>query len=160
MMARLRRGQPPAWHTKVVHHEPGCLKAGSSCGGLGCRNDVTSPKPASVGRDVTDALQSRVSKCGSNRCKTCDYISVTNTFKSNITNREYYVSSSSNCMDCSTKNLIYLISCKKCGVQYVGKTSQTLRSRFNNHRARLKQIVIYFCITTSAQITIVLMILL
>ena len=63
-MACLRRGQPPAWHTKVVHHEPGCLKAGSSCGGLGCRNDVTSSKPAFVGRDVTDALQSRVSKCG------------------------------------------------------------------------------------------------
>ena len=42
-------------------------------------------------------------------------------------------------MDCSTKNIIYLISCKKCGVQYIGKTSQTLRSHFNNHRARLKQ---------------------
>lgn len=42
-------------------------------------------------------------------------------------------------MDCSTKNVIYLISCKKCGVQYIGKTSETLRSRFNNYRARLKQ---------------------
>ena len=27
-----------------------------------------------------------------------------------------------------------------CGVQYVGKTSQTLRSRMNNHRNRLKQL--------------------
>ena len=33
-----------------------------------------------------------------------------------------------------------LISCKKCGVQYVGETSQTLRCRFNNHRNRLKQL--------------------
>ena len=70
IMARLRRGQPPARQTKVVHHEPGCLKAGSSCGGLGCRNDVTSSKPTSVGRDVAEALQSRVSKCSSTRCKT------------------------------------------------------------------------------------------
>ena len=23
------RGQPLAWHTKVVHHDHGCLKAGS-----------------------------------------------------------------------------------------------------------------------------------
>ena len=36
------------------------------------------------------------------------------------------------CMNCGTKNVIYLISCKKCGVQYVGETSQTLRGRFNN----------------------------
>ena len=34
----------------------------------------------------------------------------------------------------------YLISCGKCGLQYVGKTSQTLRSRLNNHRNRLKQL--------------------
>ena len=30
-----------------------------------------------------------------------------------------------------TKNVIYLISCRKCAVQYVGETSQTLRCRFN-----------------------------
>ena len=29
-------------------------------------------------------------------------------------------------MNCETKNVIYLISCKKCGIQYVGETSQTL----------------------------------
>lgn len=57
-MAHLRRGQPPAWHTKVLHHGPGCLKVGSSYGGLACRNGVASSKPASVGKDATDALQS------------------------------------------------------------------------------------------------------
>ena len=41
-------------------------------------------------------------------------------------------------MNCGTKNVIYLISCRKCAVQYVGETSQTLRCRFNNHRSRLK----------------------
>ena len=43
-------------------------------------------------------------------------------------------------MNCGTKSVIYLISCKKCGVQYVGETSHTLRCRFNNHRNRLKQL--------------------
>ena len=36
--------------------------------------------------------------------------------------------------------MIYLISCRKCAVQYVGETSQTPRCRFNNHRSRLKQL--------------------
>ena len=31
----------------------------------------------------------------------------------------------------------YLISCKKCGIQYIGETSQKLRNRMNNHRNRL-----------------------
>ena len=43
-------------------------------------------------------------------------------------------------MNCGTKNVIYLISCRKCAVQYVGETSQTLRCRFNNQRSRLKQL--------------------
>ena len=43
-------------------------------------------------------------------------------------------------MNCGTKNVIYLISCRKCAVQYVGETSQTLRCRFNNHRSGLKQL--------------------
>ena len=42
-------------------------------------------------------------------------------------------------MTCATKNVIYLIICKKCGIQYVGETSQALRSRMNNHRQRLNQ---------------------
>ena len=36
--------------------------------------------------------------------------------------------------------LVMLYICNRCGVQYIGKTSQTLRSRFNNHRNRLKHL--------------------
>ena len=43
-------------------------------------------------------------------------------------------------MDCGSRNVIYLITCAKCGIQYVGKTSQTLRCRVNNHHNRLKQL--------------------
>ena len=43
-------------------------------------------------------------------------------------------------MNCGTRSVIYLITCKECGVQYVGETSQTLRCRFSNHRNRLKQL--------------------
>ena len=36
-------------------------------------------------------------------------------------------------MNCATENVIYLISCKKCGIQYIGETSQKLKNRMNNH---------------------------
>ena len=34
-------------------------------------------------------------------------------------------------MDCASDNVVYLITCKKCGIQYVGETSRNLRRRFN-----------------------------
>ena len=33
-----------------------------------------------------------------------------------------------------------MISCKKCGIQYTGETSQKLRNRINNHRNRLRNL--------------------
>ena len=66
-----------------------------------------------------------------------------NTFTSNVNKRKYNVNSpnSGRTLDCGSSNVIYLISCRRCGVQYVGKTAQTLRSRLNNHRNRIKQLV-------------------
>merc|ERR1712105_399703 len=41
-------------------------------------------------------------------------------------------------VDCQTKNLIYLISCKKCQTQYVGETARTLQSRISEHLGYIK----------------------
>ena len=35
---------------------------------------------------------------------------------------------------CSARNVIYLISCKKCNKQYVGQTSQQASKRMNSHK--------------------------
>ena len=43
-------------------------------------------------------------------------------------------------MNFGTENIIYLITCRKCGIQYVGETGQSLRKRLNNHRNRLKKL--------------------
>ena len=83
---------------------------------------------------VGACLRACVSSCA------CNHLVEGNTFTSNVTGRTYDVSSPGMCMNCGTKSVIYLISCKKCGVQYVGETSQTLKCRFNNHRNRLKQL--------------------
>ena len=70
---------------------------------------------------------------GGSRCKTCKHLVVGNSFASNVTGKSYNISCPRGSISCGTKNVIYVISCKKCGVQYVGETSQTLRGRFNNH---------------------------
>ena len=36
--------------------------------------------------------------------------------------------------DCNDKYLIYLLSCKSCGKQYVGNTTDHFRSRWNNYK--------------------------
>ena len=33
-----------------------------------------------------------------------------------------------------------MISCTRCGVQYVGETGQKLRNRINNHKSRLRKL--------------------
>ena len=91
-MASNSRGQPPAWHTKVVHQESGCLKADSTrmhmmvrMSNGGCYDAMPS-KPI-LGRGLADGQQpvSTVTKCGSKRCLTCKHISEGSSFTSNIT---------------------------------------------------------------------------
>ena len=36
---------------------------------------------------------------------------------------------------CKTRNLVYLIQCRKCGLQYVGETANPLHIRMNGHRS-------------------------
>ena len=35
---------------------------------------------------------------------------------------------------CKSSNIIYLITCRRCGQQYVGETGQPLHHRINSHR--------------------------
>ena len=120
------------------------LKSGQTCVSVSvCANDTASSNPTTPGRGAADdhahtTNNCFVSSCGSVRCKTCKHICQGNTFVSNITRRNYSVVSYDSTMNCATENVVYLIACRKCGVQYVGETSQKLHSRFNNHRNRLK----------------------
>ena len=106
------------------------LKTGSLGNGKVCGNDVLPSKPCSQGRGEIDVSQTYVSHtacCGSSKCRMCHHFVEASTFTSNVTRKTYSVSSPEGCMNCGTRSVIYLITCKKCGVQYVGETSQTLR---------------------------------
>ena len=37
--------------------------------------------------------------------------------------------------DCCTKNVVYVIECKKCAVQYIGETENALRVQLTGHRS-------------------------
>ena len=70
-------------------------------------------------------------RCGKN-CATCPYISdglTTHTFFS--TNETRHIKSN---LTCDTKNLIYMIQCNRCNLQYIGETKRRLKDRFNEHR--------------------------
>ena len=41
-------------------------------------------------------------------------------------------------MTCSTRNLIYVITCKKCSLLYVGETKRELRKRMYEHLYSIK----------------------
>ena len=68
-----------------------------------------------------------IHKCASRRCDFCNYLNVGDRFSSHTTGTA----------NCNSRNVVYLISCKVCGFQYVGSTTTKFRSRFNNHKSRL-----------------------
>ena len=35
---------------------------------------------------------------------------------------------------CTSQNVIYLIECKRCNMQYIGQTNQQVSKRMNSHR--------------------------
>ena len=37
-------------------------------------------------------------------------------------------------LTCDTQNLIYMIQCNRCNLQYIGETKRRLKDRFNEHR--------------------------
>ena len=37
------------------------------------------------------------------------------------------------CNTCETFNVIYLIQCRLCNLQYIGETKRRLKDRFNEH---------------------------
>ena len=59
-------------------------------------------------------------RCGKSRCETCCNIKQTDTFEGFVTKKAYKIIHSFNC---DSKYLIYLFSCKVCGIQHVDSNS-------------------------------------
>lgn len=73
-------------------------------------------------------------KCNSIRCKACPSVNCTKTFNSAYTRRQYTIKGSFNCR---SNNIIYLITCTLCNMQYVGETQRKLSERLTDHRSNI-----------------------
>ena len=73
--------------------------------------------------------------CSDKRCQLCRYTTTTSEFASSTSGLKYVMLGS---LSCKSRNVIYLITCKKCGKQYVGETGDPLNLRVNNHRSSIR----------------------
>ena len=69
------------------------------------------------------------------KCIVCSFIEVNKKFTSTATGESFPITSN---LTCKSSWLIYLITCKRCSKQYVGKTKTMLYTRFNNTRSEIK----------------------
>ena len=63
-------------------------------------------------------------------CRYCTRLDTSGRISSLRSGREY---SSKMNVSCQSSNLIYCITCKRCGIQYVGQTKRRVMDRFQDH---------------------------
>ena len=86
----------------------------------------------------------RTKRCNHPRCVTCKHLNCSKYFTSTKTGTTYTIRHN---FSCTSRNLIYLITCKKCRKQYVGLTTTQLNVRINHHRSNiLNHKRIYLCV--------------
>ena len=87
---------------------------------------------------LTEYLSNDINQCGTTSCHTCNIFIDDQSFKSNLTSKEYKTISYDRLSYGST-NVIYEIHCVHCGLVYFGETGRPLRSRMNSHRSAIKK---------------------
>ena len=76
--------------------------------------------------------------CGGRGCATCDYFNTDPRITSSITGKTETIINNRDCiLNCKSENLVYLIECSSCHIQYVGETGLQLRGRLSDHRSRI-----------------------
>ena len=90
-------------------------------------------KFASATSQNTNSCAAGCFKCDKNRCDLCkNYFIESRVFSSFKTGKSYTIRSN---LTCDSKNVIYLVSCKKCQLQYIGSTTTEFKVRFRNHKS-------------------------
>ena len=77
--------------------------------------------------------------CHNRKCGTCRFIDKNSFITSTVNKKVFYSEiNQGSTFNCNSKNVIYLINCQTCGLQYVGQTRRTLKERFGRHKANLR----------------------
>ena len=74
--------------------------------------------------------ETKVSKCGDKRCKTCPELTE-GTEISFSNGKRFEVKRN---MNCKTEYVVYTLTCSKCGECYICKTTKMLKQRMTVHR--------------------------
>ena len=74
--------------------------------------------------------------CRASRCKNCPILKVTDEFSNHTTAQVYKVKFRASS---KSSNIVYLITCSRCDLQYVGETGQPFHARVNGHRSDILQ---------------------
>ena len=85
-----------------------------------------------------DGVNTKIKKHNSKHgCKLCPLLSTKDHFVSSSTHRVYEAAIPDDIasLNCNCTNVIYLITCRKCRLQYVGETVQLLRERIRHHNS-------------------------
>lgn len=73
--------------------------------------------------------------CGKTRCQVCNHIQTSSCAISTASSFKWTINGN---FDCDASNVVYLLECGVCNMQYIGQTTTPLRIRFNNHRAHVR----------------------
>lgn len=84
--------------------------------------------------DVNSALPGSI-QCSNRRCVSCRFMTESVSFSSSISHRIFKLRSR---ITCKSSNVIYLVTCRKCSMQYVGETGCPLHVRILNHLSCIK----------------------
>ena len=106
-------------------------------------NTVKSPSTSVESLDAMcgDGHNTKIIIHDSLQCKLCPLLITKDKFVSSSTHR-IHSSEIPGCItsvDCNSKNVIYLITCRKCKLQYVGETIQPLRGRICHHVSHINR---------------------
>lgn len=85
---------------------------------------------------LSPSVDTKVTRCNSTKCTLCTiHIKETSTITSTTNKITFKIN---NNLNCNSKNIIYIITCAICGLQYVGETSRSARDRLTDHRSAIK----------------------
>ena len=98
-------------------------------------NDTGNQSISAANGNLQAGSSFTIQKCINSRCKTCPNFNISPSICSNVTGKFFNaINHSNDILNCHSQNLVYLLSCMKCNIQYVGETTIPLHKRINIHR--------------------------
>ena len=82
------------------------------------------------GGDTVTHVTGAPPKCDNPRCRYCPKLNTDSHIVASVTGKKYRTLHN---VSCNSNNLVYCISCTRCGKQYVGQTKNSLKQRFQGH---------------------------